>query len=42
VGWGSELLGLERGFAMNVILVLLLLGSLAVLLKGSEIEQAAA
>jgi fucose permease len=42
VAWGSELWGLERGFAVNVALVLLLIGSLTVLMKGRQVEPAAA
>ncbi|HEY5902870.1 MAG TPA: MFS transporter [Anaerolineales bacterium] len=42
VAWGSELWGLERGFAVNVMLVLLLIGSLTVLMKGRQVETAAA
>ncbi|HEY6075076.1 MAG TPA: MFS transporter, partial [Anaerolineales bacterium] len=42
VAWGSELWGLERGFAVNVMLVLLLIGSLTVLLKGRQVETTAA
>ena len=42
VGWGSDLLGLQFGFGINLVLAILLLGSILILMRGKRLEPVTA